>query len=115
MTNSRGQQSDGNLNKRWELNSIDSLIGGLGGIGGEMKALDLTSKTQLIFEGGGQSETIAYKVVDNEIRLLDQEGNDLGQDIIWKIEHVTADEFTLLFIAREDNERLARLTYRAKG
>ena len=114
VTTMRAQSSEPKLNRIWELNSVEHLSG-MGGVGEEMKQLDMTSETQLIFEGGGQSETISYKVIDQEIELFDKEGNNIGHDIIWKIEILTSDELILLLIAREDNEKLARLKYRAKG
>jgi len=110
----RGQSRDEKLNKIWKLNSVEHLSG-MGGLGDEMKLLDMRSERQLTFEGGGRSETISYKVIDQEIRLFDKEGNDLGQDIIWKIESLTINELTLVLIAREDNEKLVRLKYLAKG
>jgi hypothetical protein len=114
VTTMYAQSSDGKLNRIWELNSVEHLTG-MGGLGDEMRLLDMRSETELIFEGAGQIEKISYKVVDQEIRLFDKEGNHLGQDIIWKIESVTDNELSLVLIAGEDNERLARLKYRAKG
>jgi hypothetical protein len=114
MTTTQAQSSDYRLNKIWELSSVEHLSG-MGEVGEEMKQLDMTSVTQLVFEGGGHSETFSYKVVDQEIRLFDKEGNYMGQDIIWKIESLTANELSLVLMAREDNEKLARLKYRAKG
>lgn len=108
------QSGDGRLNRIWTLNSVEHLSG-MGGIGDEMKQLDMRSDTELTFGVGGQSEKIPYKVIDQEIRLFDKDLNHLGQDIIWKIETLTDDELNLLLIAREDNEKLARLKYRAKG
>ena len=96
------------------MNSVEHLSG-MGGIGDEMKQLDMRSDTQLIFEGGGLSQEIPYKVIDHEIRLFDKDGNHLGQDLIWEIEILTDEELNILLIAREDNEKLARLKYRAKG
>ncbi len=114
MTTVQAQSSDYRLNKIWELSSYEHLSG-MGGIGDEMKRLDMTSETQLIFEGGGQSGTISYKVIDQEIRLFDKDGHQLGSEIIWSIERLTTDELSILLIAKEDNEKLARLKYRAKG
>ena len=58
VTTSYTQPSDNKINRRWELNSIESLTGGIGGIGDEMRKRDLTNKAQLIFEGDGQSDTV---------------------------------------------------------
>jgi len=44
-----------------------------------------------------------------------KEGNDLGHDIVWKIERVTEEELDLLFLVQEDKRELVRLRYRAKG
>lgn len=114
VTIMHAQSGDGRLNRIWTLNSVEHLSG-MGGIGDEMKQLDMRSDTELTFGVGGQSEKIPYKVIDQEIRLFDKDVNHLGQDIIWKIETLTDDELNLLLIAREDNEKLARLKYRAKG
>jgi hypothetical protein len=114
MTTTQAQSSDYRLNKIWELSSVEHLSG-MGEIGEEMKQLDMTSETQLVFEGGGHSETVSYKVLDQEIRLFDKDGNHLGQDIFWKIESLTANELILVLMAREENEKLVRLKYRAKG
>jgi hypothetical protein len=114
VTTMHAQSGDGRLNRIWTLNSVEHLSG-MGGIGDQMKQLDIRSDTELTFEGGGLSETFAYKVIEQEIRLFDKDGNHLGQDIIWKIETLTDDELNLLLIARGDNENLARLTYRTKG
>ncbi len=114
MTTMQAQSSDEKLNRKWELNSVEPLSG-MGGLGDEMKLLDMRSETQLVFRGSGQSDTISYKLIDQEIRLFDKDGNHIGQDIIWKIEILTSDEFSLILIARENNEKLARLKYRAKG
>jgi len=114
VTTMHAQSGDGRLNRIWTLNSVEHLSG-TGGIGDEMKQLDVRSDTELIFEGGGLSEKIPYKVIDQEIRLFDKDGNHLRQDIIWKIDILTDNELHLLFIAREDNQKLARLKYRAKG
>jgi hypothetical protein len=108
------QSGDGRLNKIWTLNSVEHLSG-MGGIGDEMKQLDMRSDTLLIFEGGGLSVKMPYRVVDQEIRLFDKDGNHLGQDISWEIETLTDDELILLLIARDGNEKLARLKYRVKG
>lgn len=87
----------------------------MGAIGNEMKQLDLTSEAKLVLEDGGRSETFLYTVVDNEIKLFDKHGSQLGKEIIWRIERLTADELNILLVAREDNKGLARLKYRAKG
>ena len=96
------------------MDSVEPL-NGMGEVGDEMKRLDMRSETQLVFEGGGQSDTISYQIIDQEIRFLDEEGNRLGSDIVWQIERLTADELSLLLIASEDNQKLVRLNYRAKG
>jgi hypothetical protein len=94
---------------------VEPLAVGMGGLGEEMKRLDLRHDTHLVFEGGGKSDTISYKVVDQEIKLYDKDGNALEQDIIWKIERITREELDLLFLEREDKQELMRLRYRAKG
>lgn len=114
VTTMHAQTNGRELNKVWELDSVEDLSG-MGGLGDEMKRLDMRSETQLTFGDGGRSETVLYKVIGQEIKLFTKDGNHVGQDIIWKIETLTADEFGLLLIAREDNEKLARLKYRVKG
>jgi hypothetical protein len=79
-----------------------------------MKTLDLRHETQLLFEGNAQSDTISYKVIDQEIRLFDKDSNPLGYDLVWKIEQLTARDLSLLLIAREHNTDLVRLRYRAQ-
>ena len=114
-TTMKGQPSYDNLKKMWELVKVEPLAVGMGGLGEEMKRLDLRHDTQLVLEGGGKSDTISYKVVDQEIKLYDKDGNALEQDIIWKIERITREELDLLFLEREDKQELVRLRYRTKG
>jgi hypothetical protein len=114
-TTMNGQSRDNNLNKIWELISVEQLAG-MGSYGEEFKTLDMRDETQLLFEGGGHSGALTYKVIDQEITLLDKEGNPVGQDIIWMIERLTVDELDFVFIARDDKKtKLVRMKYRAKG
>lgn len=113
MTTIYGQSTD-KLHKIWELASIEQIGIGVQGLGQEMKRLDMRNEAQLVFGKGQELDTISYKVIDREIRLFDKEGYQLGEAIIWKIEHLGTDEFTLLFLARTDQKELTRLKYRAK-
>jgi len=110
-----GQPSDENLKKMWDLVKVEPLASGMGGIGEEMKRLDFTNDTLLVVESRGLSDTILYKVVDQEIKLYDKDGNGSEQDIVWKIERITGEELDLLFLEREDKQELVRLRYRIKG
>jgi hypothetical protein len=110
-------QTGGNLNRVWELNSMENLGVGMGSIDEGMKRLDFRHETQLVFQGGGQSVTLNYKIIDQEVRLFDKDDKQLSTDIVWKIERLTEDELYLLLIAREEEykKELVRLKYRAKG
>jgi hypothetical protein len=111
----KGQPTDEHLKKLWDLVKVEPLAAGMGALGEEMRRLDFRNDTLLVFEGGGQWDTILYKVVNQEIKLYDKDGNALEQDIVWKIERITQEELHLLFLEREDKQELVRLRYRTKG
>jgi len=113
-TATKGQSSDENLKKMWDLVKVEPLAAGMGGLGEEMKRLDFTNDTLLVVGGRGQSDTISYEVVDQEIKLYDKDGNALEQDIVWRIQRITREELDLLILEREDKQELVRLRYRTK-
>lgn len=110
-------QTPGSLNKVWELTSMENLGVGMGSVDEGIKTLNFRDESQVVFQGGGQSVTLNYKIVNQEVRYFDNDQKQLSTDIIWKIEHLTADELCLLLVATDEEykKELVRLKYRAKG
>lgn len=104
----------GNINRVWELDSIENLGVGMGSIVG-MNTLDFRHETQLIFLGDEQPATWTYKIVDREVQLFDNDGKQFRIGMALQIDKLTEDELHLLLVATELKKDLVRLRYRPKG
>ena len=107
-------QSDSLLKKIWELEQIEPLKVTMGSIGEEFMEVDLRHDSLIVFMGGGKKDSVAYKVIGDELAIFDKNGKQLGPQVLWKIEEVTRDSFVLMFFDSVGNAELLRLRYRPK-
>jgi hypothetical protein len=106
-------QYNDNLRKLWELSKIERLGSVMFGTGEEIKKMDLRHPTRIIFGNGSDYDSITYKVVGEDIELFDKDNNVLTKDVAWRIEQLTTDELSLLYIIKAEQKTLLRLKYRA--
>jgi hypothetical protein len=109
-----GQSNIRFLNRVWELEQIEPLKVTMGSIGQEFTEVDLRHDSLIVFRGGDQRDSVAYKVINDELAIFDRHGIQLGPEVIWKIEQLTAYRFVLMFFDTVGKVELVRLTYRAK-
>jgi hypothetical protein len=110
-----GQSHAGSINRVWGLVSTETLSAIMADFDEEMKTLDLSDESKIIFGKKGDVTILSYKISNDEILLYDNVGNPVGNDVIWKIERVDEQELVLRFIVKENKMELVRLRYKPQG